>query len=44
MIAQKEGTIWSKNIGRASIAQALDNKSVTNKKWCLFNIGRIVSA
>jgi len=32
MIAQKEGTIASRYIGRASIAKAFDNRRVTSKK------------
>ena len=43
-IAKAGGTTLSKNIGRASIQNALATSNVHNNKWCLYNRGNIIYA
>lgn len=44
IIAHTDGTKASKNIGKASIAKALERSKVTRSKWCFFNTGKIFAA
>lgn len=44
IMAHTEGTKASKNIGRASMANALERSKVTRSRWCFFNIGKILAA
>lgn len=44
IIAHNDGTSSSKNIGRASMANAFDKSRVTKSQWCCFKMGKITSA